>query len=203
MMQTGLLRALRAKYATFYFTEQLIIMDLLPYGEKDLFSFIYPRSKVNKPADDFSLMATTLGNLWWAAKKRTNKKYLASQQVLTAAERTKNKKNAIKPIELKIPAIKGSSLIYLKLGKTDLESFKYQSIIKKKYRKEAKKHHPDLGGDPDVFRRIHKAYEDLLEWAHNPTFIKRLGFPDKWFYSGRQNRWVQPIPEYPVDRPEQ
>ena len=201
-MQTGLLKALHAKYATFYFTELLIIMDLLPYGEKNLFSFIYPRLKGNKPADDFSRMATTLGNLWWAEKKRTNKKYLASRQVLTAAERTEDRTDSIKPVELKIPSIKGSSLLYLKLGKTDLESCEYQTVIKKKYWKEAKKHHPDMGGNPDVFRKIHKAYEDLLNWADNPTFIKRLGFPDKWFYNGKQNRWVQPIQDYPTDQPE-
>lgn len=201
-MQTGLLKALHAKYATFYFTEPFIIMDLLPYGEKNLFSFIYPRSKGNQPADDFIQMATALGNLWWAEKKRTNKEYLASRQVLTVAEQTENRIGSIKPVELKIPSVKGSSLLYLKLGKTDLESREYQTVIKRKYWKEAKKHHPDMGGDPDVFRKIYKAYEDLLNWADHPTFIKRLGFPDKWFYNGRQNRWVQPIQDYPTGRPE-
>jgi len=195
-MQTGLLKALRARYATFYFTELFIVMDILPYGEKKFFSFICPRTKGSRPADDFIRMATALGNLWWAEKKRTNKEYLASRQVLTSAERIENRTDSLKPVELKIPSIKGSSLLYLKLGKTDLKSCEYQSIIKKKYRIEAKKHHPDMGGDPDVFRKIHKAYEELLHWADHPTFIKRLGFPDKWFYNGNQNRWVQPIPYY-------
>ena len=70
-----------------------------------------------------------------------------------------------------------------------------KAALHEKYRQQAKKHHPDLGGDSATFRKIHKAYEDLLTWAENPTFIKRRGFPDKWFYSREQNRWVQPIPE--------
>jgi hypothetical protein len=72
-MHTGLLKALHARYATFYFTELLIIMDLLPYGAKNLFSFIYPRSKGKKPGNDFSQMATALGKLWWDEKKKTKK----------------------------------------------------------------------------------------------------------------------------------
>jgi hypothetical protein len=28
--------------------------------------------------------------------------------------------------------------------------------------------------------------------------VKRRGFPDKWFYDGRQNRWVQPTPSHEI-----
>jgi len=195
-MHTGLLKALHARYATFYFTDLLIIMDLLPYGAKNLFSFIYPRSPGKKPGDDFIQMATALGSLWWHEKNKTNKKYLASRQVLNVAEQTTRSPLSIEPVELKIPTVKGKFFLQLNLKKSDLESCEYQKMIKTMYRKEAKKHHPDLGGDPAVFRKIHKAYEDLIGWAENPTFINRRGFPDRWFYSGNQNKWVQPIPDY-------
>ena len=53
-VRTGLIRALNAKYATFYFSEVMIIMDMLPYGSEQIFSFFYPRSPGSKPAEDFS-----------------------------------------------------------------------------------------------------------------------------------------------------
>jgi hypothetical protein len=40
--------------------------------------------------------------------------------------------------------------------------------------------------------KIHRAYEELIQWADNPSFFTRRGFPDKWFYDGDKNRWVQP-----------
>jgi len=194
-MRTGLLKVLNARYATFYFTDTMIILDILPYGQRQLFSFIYPRRHLKQPADDFSQMANLLGNLWWGEKKRTNKSYLASLQVLKQANKNGKTAGTIKPVEHKIPTIKGASVLHLKLSKEDLNTEEYIRIIKATYRRQAKKHHPDMGGDSATFRKIHKAYEDLLTWAENPTFLKRRGFPDKWFYDADQNRWVQPIPE--------
>ena len=194
-MRTGLLKALNVRYATFYFTDIIIVMDILLYGSRDLLSFMYARTDGKKPGEDFSRMANLLGNLWWEEKKRTNKAYLATRQVLTRASRNSGCMERIKPVELKIPTVKGASLLHLRLSKSDLKTEEYEKVIKKTYREQAKRHHPDLGGSTASFRKIHKAYEDLLDWAENPTFIKRSGFSDKWFYSGEQNKWVQPIPE--------
>ena len=66
--------------------------------------------------------------------------------------------------------------------------------IKRAYREQVKQHHPDLGGKPATFRKIQEAYEKLIDWARNPTFVRRSGFPDKWFYDGYTQRWVQPKP---------
>ena len=85
-VRTGLIRALNAKYATFYFSEVMIIMDMLPYGSEQIFSFFYPRSPGSKPAEDFSRMADMLGNIWWNERKRTNKRYLASFHLLGKAQ---------------------------------------------------------------------------------------------------------------------
>lgn len=35
--------------------------------------------------------------------------------------------------------------------------------IKKAYRKKVKKHHPDIGGDPEIFRQIQEAYDVLSD----------------------------------------
>ena len=193
-IRTGLLRALNTRYATFYFTEDVIVLDVLPFGSKDIFSFIYPRKVKSKPVDDFHRMADMLGNAWWAERRRTNKKYLASLRVFEEAHRNNYVKNPVKPLEIKIPSIKSKSLIHLKLGKSELESPELQRLIKKAYRTQAKKHHPDHGGNSAAFRKIQQAYQELLNWAESPSFVRRRGFPDKWFYDGNNNRWVQPTP---------
>ena len=194
-MRTGLLKALYIRYATFYFTKTFIIMDLLPFNCKEIYSFIFPRSAGNKPADDFSKMSDILGNAWWTERKRTNRKYLASRHVLEKANIKNAQADSVKPLEIKIPIVKEKSLIHLKIGRTELNTPQLQKLIKSAYRTQAKKHHPDLGGDTDAFRKIHQAYEELVSWAESPTFVERRGFPDKWFYDGDKNRWVQPTPK--------
>ncbi|HUT44553.1 MAG TPA: J domain-containing protein [Desulfobacterales bacterium] len=194
-MRTGLLKALYIRYATFYFTKTFIIMDLLPFNCKEIYSFIFPRSAGNKPADDFSKMSDILGNAWWTERKRTNRKYLASRHVLEKANIKNAQADSVKPLEIKIPIVKEKSLIHLKIGRTELNTPQLQKLIKSAYRTQAKKHHPDLGGDTAAFRKIHKAYEELVSWAESPTFVERRGFPDKWFYDGDKNRWVQPTPK--------
>jgi hypothetical protein len=194
-IRTGLLKALNTRFAVFYFTDNMIVMDVLPYGSKEIFSFLYQRTAGKKPVDDFCRMADMLGNAWWAERKRTNKKYLASQFVFDQARRNSTTQNSIKPLEIKIPSVKGKSLIHLKLGKADLNSPELTGLIKKAYRSQAKKHHPDRGGNALAFRKIHSAYQELINWAESPTFVRRRGFPDKWFYDGNNNRWVQPTPQ--------
>ena len=195
-LRTGLLRALNTRYATFYFTDFIIILDVLPYGSGELFSYMFPRSYDQKPVEDFCRMSNILGNAWWAERNRTNKRYLASQHLLEKAASKNAESASVKPYEVKEPARLSRSLTYLKLKKTDLNSPELQNKIKKAYRKQAMKHHPDLGGDATVFRRLHHAYEQILKWAENPIYIRRRGFPFKWFYDGSTNRWVQPAPRW-------
>jgi hypothetical protein len=192
-MRTGLVRALNTRYATFYFSEDTIVMDMLLYGSNDIYSFFYPRSPGKKPAEDFSRMADLLGDLWWAERKRTNKRYIASYRVLEKAFRNKVSILSVKPVMVKVPSVKGSSLADLEIEKTVLTSPDLQKIIRNAYRQRAKEHHPDLGGDAIKFRKVYKAYEELTNWAKNPVFLKRCGFPDKWFYDGSTNRWIQPL----------
>mgnify|MGYP000337887850 CR=1 FL=1 len=92
------------------------------------------------------------------------------------------------------PARLKKSLTFLKLEKSDLNSPELQKKIKSAYRKQAMQHHPDLGGNATIFRKLHEAYEQMIKWSENPVFIMRRGFPDKWFYDGTTNRWRQPTP---------
>lgn len=194
-IRTGLLKALDVKYATFYFTNRCIIMDMMVSGLDDIYSFLYPRCTNRIPADDFRKMMDVLGNAWWAEKRQTNRRYLAAHHVLKKATVNNSDKKRVIPIETERPNIKESALAYLKIERAKLGSSELDRVIKAAYRRQAKQSHPDLGGDPGVFRKIHEAYEQLMHWAENPRFLKRRGFPDKWFYDGEKNRWVQPTPE--------
>jgi hypothetical protein len=193
-MRCGLLQALNARYATFYFSDLLIVMDILPSGQKEIRSFFYPRTPDSSPGEDFSRMANILGETWWAERRRTKKRYFASLHVLDLAVRNHVPTGSVKPPIVHTPAVTPASLVYLNLERSNLDSPELGKIIKNAYRRQVKIHHPDLGGDAGMFRKIHQAYEDLIRWAENPNFIRHRGFPDKWFYEGNKNSWAPPTP---------
>lgn len=193
-VRSGLLKALNTRYATFYFTDEMLIMDVLLFDSPSLYSFIFPRTAGRKPVEDFSDMSNILGKVWWDEMGRTNRKYLASHHVLQKAMKQDQGSGSVTPLEIKIPSIKGKALVALQLGTADLNSAELQTIIKSAYRRQVRKHHPDAGGSEDAFRRIHEAYVDLIKWAKAPSFSRRNGFPDRWFYDGMKNKWVQPTP---------
>ena len=194
--RTGLLKALNTRYATFYFTRSMINLDLLPYDSEDLFSFILPRSQKNQPVEDYIRLTNRLGTLWWAERKRTNKRYMAARTVFDHAGRNYYASENVVPLEFRKPARIQKPLVHLKLSRPDLQHPRLKERIRQAYRRQALKHHPDRGGQAEDFRRIHNAYQQLLDWARHPVFVKRRGFPDKWFYEGRYNRWVQPTPKW-------
>jgi hypothetical protein len=191
-IRTGLLRALNTRYAAFYFSESMIVMDVLPYDSCGIYTYIYPRSPASKPADDFSRMANHLGAEWWEIQRLTRKRYLATRHLLERAAENHSGVEQVKPMERSSPSHIGRSIVYLEISRRDLDSPELRQIIKNAYRRQAKRHHPDQGGDAALFRRIHQAYEEIVRWAENPSFVRRRGLPDKWFYDGGTNRWVGP-----------
>ena len=192
--RSGLLQALNIRYATFYFSDTTITMDVVPHGGKEIFKFTHARMNGHKPGDDFSKMTDILGDAWWAEQKRTNRKYLASRHVLELASRHSVPLLSFRPRQIITPTIQKKYLECLAIDKLQLRAPDLRKIIKNAYRRQAKIHHPDTGGSAVTFRRINEAYKELLYWAENPNFIKRRGFPGKWFYDGDNKRWVQPIP---------
>jgi hypothetical protein len=192
-MRSGLLQTLNTRYATFYFSDTIIILDIVPHGIKEIFRYVSKRTAGNNPAADFSIMTNALGNAWWAESKRTNKNYLASQHILKLAKRCVISEGLQRPRLIRIPTIKMEVLNYLEIKKNDLNSHDLGKIIKNAYRQQVKIHHPDAGGQASTFRKIHDAYKESLRWADNPTFIRRRGFPDKWYYDGDNKKWVQPV----------
>ncbi len=191
--RAGLLRALNTRYATFYFTDYVIIMDLLLYDAEQIYSYMLPRSRGKKPVEDFCELSNYLGAAWWNERNRTKKRYLASRHVLEQARRLSVAKERVVPMELAVPAVSSINLISLELRTSDLSTLDLETRIKRAYRRQVKKHHPDIGGQTQAFLKIQEAYESLLSWARHPTFMRRRGFPDKWLYEGAADRWLQPI----------
>jgi len=193
-MKSGLLQTLNARYATFYFSDTMIVLDIVPHGTKEIFRYSCSRKEGNNPAADFHIMTNKLGEAWWAEEKRTNRNYKATQHVLKLATRHNISDGLQRPKLIRIPTVKIESLNYLEIKKADLHSHELNKIIKNAYRTQVKIHHPDLGGHAATFRKIHSAYKELLRWADNPVYIHRRGFPDKWYYNEESKKWVQPTP---------
>ena len=192
-MKSGLLQALNTRFATFYFSDTNIFLDIVPHGIKEVFRYESRRKAGSNPAADFTVMTNDLGEAWWAESRRTNKNYLASQHVLKLATRHTISDGSQRPRLIRIPTVKAESLNCLEITKADLHSHELNKIIKNAYRQQVKIHHPDLGGQAAAFRKIHDAYKELLRWADNPVFVRRRGFPDKWYYNGENEKWVQPV----------
>ncbi|MDP2855410.1 MAG: J domain-containing protein [Smithellaceae bacterium] len=195
MTRSGLLEAIHARFATFYFTDDLIVMDVMVHDVRDVFRFSALRTKGCRPADDFGKMANRMGEAWWEEEKRTKRKYLASRKLLELAERLTILEGLVRPRLIRVPTVKPESLQYLGMNKAERGSRELAKLIKNAYRRQVKVHHPDAGGEASTFRKLHDAYQELLRWAENPTFTRRRGFPDKWCYDGASQKWIQPVPK--------
>jgi len=188
---TSLLRALSTKYAAFYFTESTLILELLPFDSKRVYRCFYERTRGRIPAQDLFDMTDSLGKLWWEKKRRTGKRYRASQYLLEKAFEKNITSDTIIPIEIKHPLRVGRPLKYLNLTHDDLNSRNAEEAVKSAYRREALKNHPDRGGDSRLFRKINEAYQDLVSWLNAPALRKRRGIPGKWCFDGK--RWITPL----------
>jgi hypothetical protein len=193
--RTGLLVALNARYATFYFTQRVVVLDMVIGEDNAVHSFMYPRSAGLAPAEDFSHLADSLGRLWWDARHRTRRRYLASRSVLAEAVK-RNGRSAVMPLMMRQASVRQSALTCLNIDRNSLAGPDLEGRIKRAFRRQAMQRHPDLGGDGDGFRKLRQAYEELIEWAEAPSFILRRGFADKWFYDAGRNAWVQPLPGF-------
>jgi hypothetical protein len=192
-MKNGLLQTLNTRYATFYFSDTMIILDVVPHGCKEIYRYTCRRREGSNPAADFHVLTNKLGESWWAESKRTSKNYKATQHVLTLATRHAISDGLQRPKLIRIPVVRMECLDCLKIEKADLHSRDLNAIIKNAYRHQVKIHHPDMGGHASTFRKIHNAYKELIAWADNPTYVRRRGFTDKWYYDGDKLKWVQPV----------
>jgi len=193
-LRVGLLQALGVRFATFYFSDTTITLDMLLYGAKSILRFVRPRTKGNKPSHDFAKLADSLGAVWWEERNRSHKRFLANEQVLDMGIICREPLNTVKPNLVSVPVVKIETLSAMHITKKDLQGMNITERIKENYRNQAKVLHPDAGGSSDDFRYLYNAYRDIRNWLASPRYTTKMGFPDKWFYNSTLTRWVPPKP---------
>jgi hypothetical protein len=94
---TGLVQALRARYAAFSYTKDTLLLDILPTGSAVLSRFIWKRDKDKKVADDLLAMIEQAGRRWYKMEEETGSRWWASQHLLDMTSRADIPASSILP----------------------------------------------------------------------------------------------------------
>ena len=194
-ISTGLVQALRARYAAFSFTEDFLFLDILPVGSDAISRFVWKRSRHKKVADELLDMIEQAGREWYQREEETGSSWWASQHLLDNASRKDIPVSRVVPVSRKKPQFnhrEKNALRCLELTKEQILSKEGIRCVKSAYRRKAKLHHPDKGDTSDKFIRINEAHAELLNWAQNPRFYSRIALPNSWCYDASRRRWVPP-----------
>lgn len=195
-LSKGLLRTFNARYAAFSFTQEHVILDVLPVWSKKISRFICRRTPKNKPAEDLKNLILQSGEEWHHLVDNKTSKSFAS---LCLLERNHNKNidpDSIKPLNiarLKLSKIQKNCLKILQLDRKDLSPDGHIAKIRSAYKRMAKLYHPDMGGDEERFKQLNEAHKQMLLWAENPQYSSRKALQDSWSYNGANNRWTPPL----------
>ena len=195
-LSKGLLRVFNARYAAFYFNKSHVILDVLPVWSKDISRFLYKRTSGKKPAEDFKNLILRAGEDWYHTINNKNSKSYASLFLLNKNNNQGISPKSIKPDKKLRPRFSKNerkSVKFLQLKIEELFSDGHVSKIKSAYKKLAKIHHPDVGGDTEKFKKLNEAHQQMLLWAENPQFTARKALFGSWSYDGSTNRWSPPL----------
>ena len=192
---TGLVQTLRARYAAFSYTEDSLILDILPMGSSVISRFMWKRSKHKKVADDLLDMVEQAGREWYEMEEESSSRWWASQELLERASRRDIPMSAVVPVSKKTPQLnhkEKNALRVLELNNTQILAADAVQRVKSAYRRKAKLHHPDKGDTSNRFIEINEAHAELLRWAESPTFRSRTALANSWCYDSSKKRWVPP-----------
>ncbi|MFP3911137.1 MAG: DnaJ domain-containing protein [Desulfobacteraceae bacterium] len=195
-LSKGLLKALNARYAAFSFTSEEVILDVFPVWSKKVSRFVWRRGQGNKPADDLKELVLQFGTQWHTLVNHNRSRSYASLCLATQNHRRDIHPNVLKPDRRSRPRLSKSetgSLRALQLKRSDLQCEGCKIKIKAAYKKMAKVHHPDAGGDEEKFKKLKDAHEQMLLWAENPQYTSRKALEDCWSYDGATSRWAPPL----------
>ena len=195
-LSKGLLNIFNARYASFSFNRSYVILDILPVWSKEISRFTHRRTTGKKPADDLKKLILDSGSEWYSIIGENNSKSYASLSLLRRNCNSSLSVVAIRPDSKKKPRfskLEKESLRCLKLKLEELISEEKTSKIKSAYKKMARIHHPDMGGDAEEFRKVKDAHEQMLMWAQNPQYTSRKALADCWSYDASTNKWVPPL----------
>ena len=192
---TGLVQALRARYAAFSYTEDALILDILPIGSRVISRFLWSRSKQKKVADDLLDMIEHTGREWYEMEEESSSRWRASQGLLERTSRRDIPMSAVVPVSKKIPQLnykEKNALKVLELNTKQILAADAVQRVKSAYRRKAKLHHPDKGDMSNRFIEINEAHAELLRWAESPTFRSRTALANSWCYDSSKRRWAPP-----------
>jgi hypothetical protein len=192
---TGLVQALRARYAAFSYTTETLILDILPTGSGIISRFVWKRSQQKKVADDLLDMIEEAGREWYEREEETGSSWWATQLLLDKTLSKDVPVSAVVPVSKKTPQLnhrERNALRLFKLTRDEILSEKGVQHLKAAYRRKAKLHHPDRGDKSNKFVRINEAHAELLNWAQNPKFFYRAALPNSWCYDAMRKRWAPP-----------
>jgi hypothetical protein len=187
---SGLLQALRVRYATFSFTRETLVLNLVIWGYGPVYTFLWERSANRKPSEDLMDMTEILGREWWNEHNHRNSRHQACLHIMEKARTGLTGREQVRPLCTRSPRVNRKHLAVLALSRSQIAGSDATACIKSAFRRQALRHHPDLDGNPEVFLKVHSAYQELLEWVRDPVMTRQTGLPEKWTYNGR--RWIPP-----------
>ncbi len=192
---TGLVQALRARYAAFSYTQDCLILDILPIGSNVISRFVWKRSQHKKVADDLLDMIEQAGSEWYAWEGETRSRWWASQRLLDKASRRDLPVSTVVPVAKKTPQLnhkEKNALRRLELTRDQILSKDGIQCLKSAYRRKAKLYHPDKGDTTNKFIQINEAHAELLNWTQRPRFSSKTALPNSWCYDASKKRWAPP-----------
>ena len=195
-LSKGLLRAFNARYAAFSFISQYVLLDVLPVWSRAISRFTLKRTSGKKPAEDLKRLILKSGGEWYRIIENRNSGSYASLFLLNKNHDEEVSPASIKPNQELRPRLTGNereSLKFLDLKLDELFSAGHVSKIKSAYKKLAKIHHPDVGGDAEKFKKLNEAHQQMLIWAENPQYTSKRALDECWSYDGSRNRWSPPL----------
>lgn len=195
-LSKGLLKIFNARYASFSFDSGHVILDVLPMWSKEISRFIQKRTAGKKPAEDLKTLILNSGKEWYHIIDNNNSRSFASLFILNKNSKREIPTGSIKPgnrLRPRFSKDEKDSMKLLQLGLEELIAEGHTLKIKSAYKKLAKIHHPDMGGDPEKFKKLNEAHQQMLLWAKNPQFTSRKALNDCWSYDSSTNRWAPPL----------
>lgn len=190
----NLLRAMRAQYATFSFTESVLILNLLSRHSEAVYTYFYERTPGKKPAQDIDGMVFELGNLWWEYLESCKSERRTVDHLLQQGHTRIVGRDLVQPRKEYSASRISGHLLQLCMNKKDLLSSPDPAdTAKAAYRQAALRHHPDLGGCSQKFRQVHEAYSQIKSWLENPSFSTRRGVPGHWSFVAGKSKWYSPL----------
>ncbi len=188
----NLLLPLNTNYATFSFTETVLIINILSFYSKEVSTYYYKRSPGMTPAEGLKDICKTLNKEWYEKSLESRSRRAASEHLLEIGVKDFIPRSNIVPISVNSNSAISRQLTHFNLNLKDLDAYPFEKI-KNAFRKKAKKHHPDYGGNPDDFIHISDAYNEILTFIKNPTVRTRTGLPGQWSYDGSDRKWSAPL----------